>query len=62
MSNPCQSGLVAHHCSSVRGIRMLSIVLLAGLILLGFLGCAAEEKKPRTVNEWLQQPRVGDSP
>lgn len=24
------------------------------------LGCAAEEKKPQTVTEWMQQRRVGE--
>jgi hypothetical protein len=58
MGKPPQPGQSA--TAKIVGIRTWQALLLAGLLASSFLGCAAEEKKPRTVNEWLQQPRVGD--
>jgi hypothetical protein len=40
--------------------RFLLAMLLAGPVL--FAGCAAEDKKPKTVSEFLKQPRVGEIP
>jgi hypothetical protein len=38
--------------------------MLLGLLALtiggSIVGCAAEEKKPQTVTEWMQQRRVGE--
>jgi hypothetical protein len=36
-------------------------VLLGVVALAHFTGCAAQEKKPQTVTEWMQQPRVGEA-
>jgi hypothetical protein len=37
------------------------VVLLGVVALVHFTGCAAQEKKPQTVTEWMQQPRVGEA-
>ena len=37
-----------------------ALLLCSSTIALS-LGCAAEEKKPQTVTEWMQQPRVGET-
>jgi hypothetical protein len=36
-------------------------MLLAGCGLAMAAGCAAEDKKPRTVTEFLKLPRVGET-
>lgn len=41
-------------------LRHLMAVLIAGCGLALATGCAAEDKKPRTVTEFLKQPRVGE--
>jgi hypothetical protein len=40
---------------------MLLMVLLAALGAVSIAGCAADEKKPLTITEWMQQPRVGET-
>ena len=39
--------------------RLLTIALAAAGLVFG-LGGLAEETKPQTVTEWMQQPRVGE--
>jgi hypothetical protein len=41
-------------------LRHLLAVLIAGCGLALAAGCVAEDKKPRTVTEFLKQPRVGE--
>jgi hypothetical protein len=41
-------------------LRQLLAVLMVGFGLALATGCAAEDKKPRTVTEFLKQPRVGE--
>jgi hypothetical protein len=48
----------ANHSTSI--LRHLLAVLIAGCGLAVAAGCAAEDKKPRTVTEFLKQPRVGE--
>jgi hypothetical protein len=47
--------------SKTNRIRSLSIVILAALGALGVAGCASDDKHPKTMTEWIQQPRVGES-
>ena len=41
-------------------LRHLLAALIAGCGLSLATGCVAEDKKPRTVTEFLKQPRVGE--
>jgi len=43
------------------GRGMLFAMLVVALGAAGVAGCAAPEKKPLTITEWMQQPRVGES-
>ena len=35
-------------------------ILFGAIVTITTAGCAAEEKKPQTVTEWMQQRRVGE--
>ena len=53
----------ASHQSAVHAYSVVRHLLAVSIACCGLAlatGCAAEDKKPRTVTEFLKQPRVGE--
>jgi hypothetical protein len=56
---------ITRQLNSLRPQPRKSFGVLLGMIVLslcggGIVGCAAEDKKPQTVTEWVRQKRVGE--